>query len=75
MEPQPRWTVLGVPIDSIAAPRGGALIGTELAPGALRSLGMAAALDARDGGDLDVRIIGSERDPVSGIIGWRASAK
>jgi arginase len=66
-----QWTVLGVPIDSVGVPRPrDAPFGTELAPSALRDLGLPASLGARDGGDLAVRITGPERDPVSGIIGW-----
>ena len=42
--------------------------GTELAPAALRALGMPAAIDARDLEDLDVRIRGERRDPESGIV-------
>ena len=66
-----QWTVLGVPIDSVGVPRPrDAPFGTELAPSALRDLGLPASLGARDGGDLAVRITGPQRDPVSGIIGW-----
>src|SRR5262245_14296528 len=64
------WTVLGVPVDSIAAPAGGPPFGTELAPGALRDLGLVPRLGAADAGDLDVRITGPGRDPESGIVGW-----
>jgi arginase len=64
------WTVVGVPVDSVAAPAGGPLFGTELAPGALRDLGLVARLGAHDAGDLAVRIVGPDRDPVSGIVGW-----
>src|SRR4029453_18461850 len=35
---------------------------------ALRELGLPDALDARDAGDLDVRIHGEERDPETGIV-------
>lgn len=56
-------TILGVPIDSVG--RSG---GTELAPAKLRSLGLVEALSGLDGGDLDVRIRGDDRDPVTGII-------
>src|SRR6478672_2924842 len=56
-------TVLGVPIDSVG--RSG---GTELAPAKLRSLGLVEALSGHDEGDLDVRIRGDDRDPVTGII-------
>src|SRR5262249_25004628 len=58
------FTALGVPIDSVG--RSG---GTELSPRALRSLGFVEAIDAKDGGDLDVAIRGDERDPAPGIIG------
>jgi arginase len=56
-------TFIGVPTDSVG--RSG---GTELAPAALRALGMPAAIGARDLDDLDVRIRGERRDPESGII-------
>lgn len=58
------FTTIGVPIDSVG--RAG---GTEHAPAALRALGLVEALDARDAGDLPVRIRGEERDPDSGIVG------
>src|SRR3954471_9474885 len=57
-------TFVGVPIDSVG--RSG---GTELAPVALRELGLPAVLGADDCGDLDVRIRGEERDPRTGIVG------
>ena len=57
--------VVGVPIDSLGKPGG-----TELAPGVLRDHGIAEALGARDAGDLPVRIVGEERDPASGIVGY-----
>ena len=57
--------VVGVPIDSLGKPGG-----TELAPGALREHGIAEALGARDAGDLPVRIVGEDRDPASGIVGY-----
>jgi arginase len=59
-----RFNLIGVPIDSVG--RSG---GTELAPAALRELGVAAALGAGDAGDLDVRIRGEERDPTTGVLG------
>jgi arginase len=59
-----RLTFVGVPIDSVG--RSG---GTELAPDALRELGLPAELGADDSGDLDVRIRGEERDPETGIVG------
>jgi arginase len=64
------WTALGVPVDSVAAPAGGPLFGTELAPQALRGHGLLRRLDAADAGDLAVRIVGPDRDPRSGIVGW-----
>ena len=64
------WTVMGVPVDSVAAPVGGPLFGTEHGPRALRALGLVERLGAEDAGDLDVRIVGPDRDPVSGFVGW-----
>jgi arginase len=58
------FELIGVPIDSVG--RSG---GTELAPAALRELGIASALGARDAGDLEVRIRGELRDPATGIVG------
>ena len=57
--------VVGVPIDSLGKPGG-----TELSPGVWREQGIAGALGARDAGDLPVRIVGEERDRVSGIVGY-----
>lgn len=54
---------IGVPIDSVG--RDG---GSELAPGVLRELGLPAALGGEDGGDLEVRVRGEERDPETGIL-------
>ncbi len=54
---------IGVPIDSVG--RSG---GTEHGPAALRELGLPAALGGPDGGDLDLRIRGEERDPETGIL-------
>ena len=56
-------TFLGVPIDSVG--RAG---GTEHGPAKLRALGLADLCEA-DAGDLDVRIRGEVRDPVTGILG------
>jgi arginase len=64
------WTALGVPVDSVAAPAGGALFGTELGPEAMRDHGLVRRLEAVDAGDLAVRIVGPDRDPRSGIVGW-----
>jgi arginase len=64
-----RWTVLGVPVDSIGAPDDGPALGTELAPQALRALGLVTGLGANDAGDLGVRVTGPARDPVTGLVG------
>jgi arginase len=56
------FTFLGVPIDSV-----GRMGGTEHGPAKLRALGLAELCSA-DAGDLDVRIRGDERDPVTGIL-------
>lgn len=56
-------TFLGVPVDSVG--RSG---GTEHAPEVLRELGLVEVLGGPDGGDLDVRIRGEERDPETGIV-------
>jgi len=61
------FTFLGVPIDSVG--RAG---GTEYGPAKLRALGLADLCGA-DAGDLDVRIRGEVRDPVTGILGSAAS--
>ncbi len=55
--------LIGVPIDSVG--RSG---GTELAPAALRELGLADALGAVYAGELEVRVRGEERDPETGIV-------
>jgi arginase len=57
------FTLLGVPIDSVG--RSG---GTEAAPAALRQAGLIEALGGPDAGDLDVRIRGDDRDPVTGLV-------
>jgi arginase len=54
---------IGVPIDSVG--RNG---GSEHGPAALRELGLPAVLGGEDGGDLEVRIRGEERDPETGIL-------
>ena len=69
-----RWTILGVPVDSVAAPAGGPAFGTERSPQVLRTHDIASRLGAHDLGDLDVRIVGPDRDPVSGIVGWPSVA-
>jgi arginase len=65
-----RWAVVGVPIDTVGSPAGGPTFGTEGSPAALRAQNLVTRLGARDLGDLDVRVTGPERDPVSGIVGW-----
>jgi arginase len=55
---------IGVPVDSVNR-RSGAC---EQAPATLRELGLPAALGGEDGGDLEVRIRGEERDPETGIL-------
>jgi len=54
---------IGVPIDSVG--RNG---GAENSPAALRDLGVVEALGGEDGGDLEVRVRGEERDPDTGIL-------
>jgi arginase len=54
---------IGVPFDSV-----GLNGGTEGAPATLRELGLPEALDARDEGDLVVRIRGEERDQLTGLV-------
>ena len=62
-------------MDSVAAPAGGARFGTERSPGRLRELDLVSRLGAGDLGDLEVRIVGAGRDPVSGIVGWPSVAE
>jgi arginase len=57
--------IVGVPIDCVGRPGG-----TELAPEALCSTGIVDAVGAVDAGDLDVRIVGADRDPSTGIVGY-----
>jgi arginase len=61
---------MGVPIDSMGSPDGGPPFGTEMAPAELRARGIVGRLGAADHGDTAVRVTGSRRDPVSGIVGW-----
>lgn len=68
------WACLGVPIDSIGSPDGGPPFGTETAPAELRARDIAGRLAAADHGDVAVRVTGSRRDPVSGIVGWPSVA-
>lgn len=64
MTAAPRFTFLGVPIDSVG--RAG---GTEFAPAAIRAAGSGSGLWPADAGDLGVSIRGDDRDPATGIIG------
>ncbi|HEY6628906.1 MAG TPA: arginase family protein [Acidimicrobiia bacterium] len=57
------FAMIGVPVDSAGGPGG-----TELAPAALRSLGLGEAIHGRDEGDLEVRIRAEGRDPVTGVV-------
>lgn len=68
--PRPIVTT-GVPIDCVnAVSADSAPFGTELSPAALRAAGLPAAVGAADGGDLDVRLVGRDRDPATGVLGW-----
>jgi arginase len=57
------FAMIGVPVDSA-----GGSGGTELAPTALRSLGLGEAIQGRDEGDLQVRIRAGRRDPITGVV-------
>ena len=65
-----RPVVVGVPIDSV-----GIAGGTELGPRILRDQGIVEAVSGRDAGDLDVRVIGTDRDPESGVVGFGSVAR
>ena len=68
--PRPIVTT-GVPIDCVnAVSADSAPFGTELSPAALRAAGLPATVGAADGGDLDVRLVGRDRDPATGVLGW-----
>ncbi len=61
----------GVPIDCVsAAEPGSEPFGTELSPAALRDAGLPGAIGAADAGDLAVRLVGRDRDPGTGVLGW-----
>jgi arginase len=61
----------GVPIDCVnAVEPGSEPFGTELSPAALRDAGLLEAIGAADAGDLAVRLVGRERDPGTGVLGW-----
>jgi len=68
--------MVGVPIDSVgAAGQGDAPFGCELMPATLRAAGLAAATGVPDAGDMDVRIVGRDVDPVTGMFGWPSVAR
>jgi arginase len=62
---------VGVPIDSVgrsASPP--TPFGTEQMPAALRAAGLVNRLNIPDHGDLNLRLVGSTRDPFSGLVSW-----
>jgi arginase len=64
------WKVLGAPVDCMGAePQTLTPFGTELAPAALRGLGVIERVGAVDHGDLEVRVVGRDRDPNTGLVG------
>jgi arginase len=66
------WSVIGVPIDCIGAdPESLSAFGTELSPATLRELGIVDRVSGADRGDIDVRVVGRERDTATGIVGGR----
>jgi arginase len=68
---RPPWSAVGVPIDTVgAAAPGSPPFGTEASPAALRDRGLLERLGAADRGDLAVRVVGTGRDPDTGILGW-----
>lgn len=74
--PRGEMVIVGVPIDSVgAAGPGDALIGCELMPSVLRSAGLAATIGLPDEGEMDVRIVGRQVDPVTGMFGWPSVAR
>jgi arginase len=69
--PGRRVLATGVLIDCVNAPEPASPpFGTELAPAALRDAGLPGAAGAVDAGDLDVRLVGRDRDPATGVLGW-----
>ena len=62
---------LGIPIDSVGATSEQApLFGTEKMPNALRTAGLLDRLGLADDGDVDVRLVGPNRHPTSGLTAW-----
>ena len=65
-----RWSVIGAPVDCLGADASSLEpFGTELSPAALRDLDMVGRIGGVDRGDLDVRVVGPERDPATGLVG------
>ena len=61
----------GVPIDCVSAvDPGSEPFGTELSPAALRDAGLLEVNGVADAGDLAVRLVGRDRDPGTGVLGW-----
>jgi arginase len=61
----------GIPIDCVnAVDPGSEPFGTELSPAALRDAGLLDAIGVADDGDLAVRLVGRDRDPETGVLGW-----
>jgi len=68
--------IVGVPIDSVGADApGDPPTGCELMPAVLRSAGLVTAIGAPDEGDMDVRIVGREVHPATGMFGWPSVAE
>jgi arginase len=68
--------MVGVPIDSEgAATAGDAPLGCEFMPAALRAAGVSTALGVPDAGDMDIRIIGKDVDPMTGMFAWSSVAE
>ena len=66
------WSVIGVPIDCIGAdPQSLTAFGTELSPAALREKGIVYRVNGVDGGDVDVRVVGRDRDLSTGLVGGK----
>lgn len=63
--------MVGAPEDCICAPGADApAFGTELAPAASRTAGLAEATCAVDRDDLPVRLVGRVQDAGTGVLGW-----
>jgi arginase len=67
----PVTCTLGLPIDSVGRTEGmPSPFGTEKMPAALRAAGLVDGLGVPDHGDLDLHLVGSTRDPDSGLVAW-----